>query len=100
MKVLALEKDVPGVTEAQLTDELLAEEAAKAWDLYEAGVLRELYFHAEKHEAVLMLECANVQEARSRLSELPLVRAGLIDFEIIPLAPYPGFARLFAPEPG
>jgi hypothetical protein len=24
------------------------------------------------------------------------VEAGLISFEIIPLAPYPGFARLFA----
>ena len=26
----------------------------------------------------------------------PLVEQGLIDFEVIPLAPYPGFSRLFA----
>jgi muconolactone delta-isomerase len=96
MKVLALEKEVAGVVEAQFTQELLQAEAAKAWELYQAGVLRELYFHAEKHEAVLILECDSVEEARSHLASLPLVDARLIDFEIIPLAPYPGFSRLFA----
>jgi len=97
MKILALEKEVAGVVEAQFTQELLRAEAAKAWDLYQAGVLRELYFHAEKHEAVLILECDSVEDARSQLESLPLVEASLIDFEIIPLAPYPGFSRLFAP---
>ena len=29
------------------------------------------------------------------LDTLPLVRAGLITFELVPLAPYPGLARLF-----
>ena len=42
-----------------------------------------------------MLECAGVDEARAALATLPLVREGLIDFELVPLAPYSGFARLF-----
>ena len=29
------------------------------------------------------------------LETLPLVQAGLIRFEVIPLVPYPGFGRLF-----
>ena len=29
---------------------------------------------------------------------MPLVQAGLISFECIPLKPYPGFARLFKDE--
>jgi len=29
------------------------------------------------------------------LATLPLVKEGLITFEIIPLAAYPGFSRLF-----
>ena len=95
MKILAIEKEVPGVTEAQFTEAILHAEAAKAWDLYQSGVLREMYFSAEKHEAILMLEAGNAEEARSQLARLPLVRAGLIDFEIIPLVPYPGFGRLF-----
>ena len=93
--ILAIEKEVPGVAEDQFTEELLRAEAAKAWELYQAGILREAYFTADTHEAVLILECADAGEARSRLSELPLVRAGLIDFNVLPLAPYPGFERLF-----
>ncbi len=38
-----------------------------------------------------------ISEARAALATLPLVREGLIDFELVPLAPYPGFARLFGP---
>jgi hypothetical protein len=59
-------------------------------------VLREFYFSADRQEAVLVLECAGAGEARSHLESLPPIEAGLIDFEIVPLAPYPGFARLFA----
>jgi hypothetical protein len=34
-------------------------------------------------------------EAQRLLETLPLVQAGLITFEVIPLIPYPGFERLF-----
>jgi hypothetical protein len=95
MKVLALEKEVPGVTDDQFTQEILEAEARKAWELYQSGVLRELYFSADTQEAVLVLECESADEARRRLSELPLVRAGLIDFRVMPLVAYPGFERLF-----
>ena len=98
MKVLALSKDLPGVVEEQSTEELLRAEAAKVWELYQSGVLREIYFTADTHEAVLILECASADEARSHLAGLPLVRAGLIDFEVKGFVPYPGFARLFAPR--
>jgi hypothetical protein len=47
---------------------------------------------------VLVLECANLVEAQATLDQLPLVRAGLIDFDLVPLKPYPGFARLFTPS--
>ena len=50
----------------------------------------------DRRQAVLVLECESADEARRRLEELPLVREGLIDFEVIPLVAYPGFARLFA----
>ena len=98
MKVLAIEKEVPGVVSAQFTGSLLQAEAAKAWELHQSMVLRELYFTADTHHAVLSLECGGPEEARLYLAELPLVQAGLIDFEIIPLVPYSGFARLFANE--
>lgn len=96
MKILALEKEVAGVVESQFTEEILRAEAAKAWELYRAGVVREIYFTADTHEAVLVLECGSAAEARTHLGDLPLMKAGLIDFKIMPLVQYPGFERLFA----
>ncbi len=52
----------------------------------------------QQSEAVLVLECVDVDEARHALDTLPLVREGLITFDFIPLGPYPGFARLFAAD--
>jgi hypothetical protein len=94
MKILALEKEA-AQTQSSDFQPYLADEAAKVYELYQAGVIRESYFHQTAHTAVLMLECANVDEARKVLGELPLVKAGLITFDVIPLTPYPGFARLF-----
>ncbi len=97
MKILALEREVPGATDEQFAPHLEAE-AARAWALHQSGVVRELYFRADRDEAALVLECASVEEARGALATLPLVRAGLIEFELIPLRAYPGFARLFRPR--
>ena len=95
MKILAQEREVPGVREEQFTDEILKAEALKAWELHQSGVLRELYFTADRHEAVLVMECADAEEARRYLGELPLVKAGLIAFDVHPLVPYSGFERLW-----
>jgi hypothetical protein len=94
MKILAIEVETGGVTPEQFTPYLEAE-ARAVWELYQSGVIRELYFRADRPEAVLILECADVNEAQETLSGLPLARAGLIRFDMIPLIPYPGFARMF-----
>lgn len=95
MKILAIERELPGTTDEQFGPEILQAEAARAWELYQAGVVRELYFRADRSEAVLVLECATVEEARDALNTLPLVREQAITFDLIPLRAYPGFARLF-----
>jgi len=97
MKILALEKESPGTTPEQFAPHLKAE-AARVWELYQSGQLREMYFRQDRSEAVLILECADAQEARQVLDSLPLVQAGLIGFEVIPLVPYPGFERLFGKQ--
>ncbi len=97
MKILAIEKELPGVSAERFKEHAKAE-ALRAWGLYQSGVIRELHFRADEPRAVLKLECADVDEARGVLKTLPLVREGLIDFEIIPLTAYPGFERLFSLE--
>ena len=93
MKILALEKEFKGKTANDFQPYLKAE-ARRVWELYKEGIIREIYFQADHNRAVLVLECANKNEAKEKLSTLPLVRELLIDFDIIELRTYPGFERL------
>ena len=97
MRILAIEQALPETREDQFHPYLKAE-AARVWELYLEGVIRELYFRADRTDAVLILECSSPEEAQGVLSSLPLVEAGLISFEVIPLRAYPGFSRLFEQE--
>ena len=97
MKILAMEVETGGIKPEQFQPHLKAE-AQRVWELYQKGTIRELYFRPDRSEAVLILECGDADEAKDVLASLPLVEAGLIGFEIIPLVPYPGFARLFGNE--
>lgn len=95
MKILALEHELDGAAPADF-QRYARQEAARAWELHQQGVIRELYFRADRPAAVLVLECVDVESAELALSSLPFVQHGLIRFECIPLVAYPGFARLFA----
>ena len=94
MKILAMEVEEPGVEPEGHAPHLQAE-ARRVWELYQNGTIRELYFRADRPEAVLILECEDAEEGVQILDTLPLVQAGLIHFEVIPPVPYPGFGRLF-----
>jgi hypothetical protein len=94
MIILALEHELPGAT-SELFTRYAKEEARVAWDLYQSGPIRELYFRTDQDAAVLMLECASIDEAESILARLPFVRESLIRFDLIPLKAYSGFGRLF-----
>lgn len=94
MKILALEHELTNVT-AQQFQRHAKDEAQKVWELTQAGVIRESYFRADRNEAVLVLECVDVEEAQKTLANLPFVQNNLIAFELIPLKAYPGFERLF-----
>jgi len=98
MKILAIEKNTPAIQDQELSPILLKEEARSVWSYHRSGKIREVYFRADRRAAVLILECVSVDEAKALLSSLPLVRAGSIEFELIPLTAYSGFERLFAEE--
>lgn len=92
---MAIEKIIPGVKIEQFTSALLKQEAAKAWEYYESGVFRELYFTKEDNRAVIVLECKTAETARKYLNGLPLMQSQLIDFDIYEMKNYTGFKRLF-----
>lgn len=93
MKILAIEKELPGVANSDYQPWLEAE-ARKAWELQQEGLIRELYF-TDDHCVVLILEARDKASARKIVDQLPLVQQKLIDFELMVLTAYPGFARLF-----
>ena len=94
MKILALEKELPGSTASQFA-ELAEAEARQVWELIQEEIIREIYFQRDQDSAVIVLECDDLQQGQQILDTLPMVRAGLIEFSLIPLRPYPGLARLF-----
>lgn len=97
MKVLALEREPAGVA-PEASDADYQAEARRVWELQQAGLLREIYFRADITQAVLILECGDLEEARGVVESLPLAKLGAIDFELIPLVPYPGLRRLFGDD--
>lgn len=94
MRIIAIEKETLGLSTKDFIPHLRAE-ARQGWELYKDGIIREMYFRDDKPEAVLILECENIEAAEKHLATLPLVEKGLISFELIPLKPYHGYERLF-----
>ena len=94
MKILAIEHELPGASPEAFRPCMKAE-AMRAWKLHQEGIIRELYFRQDRDEAILVLESPSIAKAKAVLDTLPMVEAGLVAFEIIPLKAYPGFSRLF-----
>ena len=65
------------------------------WQLYRDGVVREMYSPAGPG-AVLVLEAESVQEAERRVSQFPLIAAGVMALEVIELRPFAAIEMLFA----
>ncbi len=94
MKMLVMPKPVEGVSREEMLQHA-AEEIQAEWELYAQGDCREFYTRVnEPGRVVLMLESASEETARAALATLPFARLHLIDFDVIPLAPFSGLARL------
>jgi hypothetical protein len=100
MKMLVLPKPIEGVSREELLSHA-AEEIQAVWELYAQGICREFYTRAnEPGRVVLLFESASVEVAQEALATLPFARLHLIDFDVIPLAPFTGLARLFQAPAG
>jgi hypothetical protein len=96
LKIITFDRFKPGVTMETITP-LLPEEAANAWRLWKAGIIRENYARADEPGVVIVFECADVAEAKRYLEDFPMTKAGFIEWECIPVtAPLP-LESLFDP---
>lgn len=62
MKVLALEKDRPGVSGTEFGPHLRAE-AEAVWESCQSGTIREIYFRDGRDQAVIILEVESPRQA-------------------------------------
>lgn len=94
MKILVMPKPIAGVAREELLQHAPAEIQA-VWELYKQGIVREFYTRAnEAGRVVLVLESASEEAARDALTTLPFAQLHLIDFDVIPLAPFFGLEHL------
>jgi hypothetical protein len=95
MKILVFARG-RGSAPAEAFQPHITAEVQAVWDLYAQGVVREFYTRADQPgPAVLGVESATVEAAREALAGLPLVQQGLIDLDLVPLAPFTAIGRLF-----
>jgi len=97
MKILAIDKILPKATPKKIK-EISYKEMIQAWKHYKSGFLREFYFRIDRPGAVLVLESESTIEAQKILSELPIVKEGLVEFEIIPLGYFLPIESLFSKD--
>ncbi|HEY0754155.1 MAG TPA: hypothetical protein VGD98_09355 [Ktedonobacteraceae bacterium] len=98
MKVLVLPKPIEGGAREEMLQHAPAEIQA-VWELYKQGVVREFYTRAnEPNRVVLMIESASIEAARDTLATLSFAQLHLLDFDLIPLAPFFGLERLPIPK--
>jgi hypothetical protein len=95
MKMLCLDRPLPGAT-FEKYQPYLQDEARHVRQAYKNGVVREIYFGHNRPGVAIILECATVDEAKKAFADFPLMKAGLLDFDIIPLGPFVNWEMLFA----
>jgi hypothetical protein len=96
MKILVMPKPIEGVSREEMLRHAPAEIQA-VWELYKQSIVREFYTRAnEPGRVVLVFESASEEAAREALATLPFAQLHLIDFDVIPLAPFYGLENLSA----
>ena len=99
MKLLCLDRPLPGASLEALQPHLL-DEVRFAWNLYKDDFIREINLRLDRPGVAIIAECESVEKAGEALAEIPLAKAGLIDWDIIPLGSFKNWEILFAPSKG
>jgi len=68
----------------------LGAEANRALQLYRDEIFREIYSRSDGKGAIIVMEAADEASARATLESLPLVKLGMLSFELYGTAPYRG----------
>jgi hypothetical protein len=84
MKIIAYDRFRPGVTMDAIKP-YIKEEVANVWRLWKAGIVRENYARLDVSGVVIVFECDSVDEAKRYVEDFPLSKAGLLEWDYIPV---------------
>ena len=77
----------------EVDQKLMDSEADHAALLYKNGFVREIYSRTDGKGALIVVEAENEEEAKNKLSNLPLAKAGLLSFDMYGTTAYRGIIR-------
>lgn len=69
-------------------------ESKRVWELYTAGMLKEIYLRTDAIGAAIVLQCDSQTEAEAAINSLPMVKAGLFDVSCMGLGEWPEMTRM------
>lgn len=95
MTILALDRPRPGATFEKYQPYML-NEVRHTWEAYKKGLIRDVYFRQDRPGVAIVMDCASLDEAQRLCADFPLAKAGLLDFELIPLGPFTNWEVLFS----
>ncbi|MFA6385918.1 MAG: hypothetical protein WCW29_04205 [Candidatus Paceibacterota bacterium] len=91
---LVITHDKPNVNWKE-QEQLLKQEAKVLWDLQKNGIIRNIWFTKNSREAILIIEADETIRTKKIIDTFPLVKEGLITYDIVELVAYDGYERLF-----
>ena len=97
MQIMAIVTRAQGRTDADVAGYRVPE-GQSVWALYKSSVVRGMWSRTDSPGALLLLEVAGRAAARDAMTSLPMVRDGLVEFQLIELAPFLGLEYLFSAQ--
>ncbi|AFY75057.1 hypothetical protein Syn7502_03173 [Synechococcus sp. PCC 7502] len=94
MQILVIARVKLGIPIEQVLP-LITPESVQVWEFYASEQVRQVYYIADMSGAVMLWESESVESVTQELQKLPMVKAGILTCEILPLKSYTGYASLF-----
>jgi hypothetical protein len=98
-RVLAIGRLTEGSTREKITP-VMQQEVRETVRLYLAGKLDQWFVRRDQNGVVFLLNVSTVAEAHALLEDLPLGKAKLMTFDLIPLGPLSPLGLLLSDAPG
>ena len=94
IQIMMISRLASGVT-LEDTVSYTKDEAKLAWEYYTTGRYRQMYGRLDEGGVVVIMEAKNMEEAYKAVDQMPLVKNGLVEYDLIPLGSFFPWTALF-----